>query len=50
MSRSEQFEITRPNGEVVVVDRDIDTGEQTVTVKDVESKSPRRTKPPTTTK
>lgn len=39
MSRRETFERTRPDGEVVVIERDIDTGEQTVTVK-VEVESP----------
>ena len=31
--RREAFEVTRPDGVVVVVDRNIDTGEQTVTEK-----------------
>ena len=31
--RRESFESTRPDGTVVVVDRNIDTGEQTVTEK-----------------
>jgi hypothetical protein len=31
--RRETFEATRPDGTVVVVDRNIDTGEQTVTEK-----------------
>ena len=31
--RRESFESTRPDGTVVVVDRNIDTGEQTVTDK-----------------
>ena len=31
--RREVFESTRPDGTVVVVDRNIDTGEQTVTEK-----------------
>lgn len=31
--RCEVFEATRPDGTVVVVDRNIDTGEQTVTEK-----------------
>jgi len=31
--RREKFESTRPDGTVVVVDRNIDTGEQTVTEK-----------------
>ena len=31
--RRESFEATRPDGTVVVVDRNIDTGEQTVTEK-----------------
>lgn len=31
--RREMFEATRPDGTVVVVDRNIDTGEQTVTEK-----------------
>lgn len=30
MSRTETFERTRPDGKVVVITRDIDTGEQTV--------------------
>lgn len=32
--RFESFEVTRPDGVVVVVKRNIDTGEQSVTVKD----------------
>lgn len=31
--RRETFEATRPDGTVVIVDRNIDTGEQTVTEK-----------------
>ena len=31
--RREKFEATRPDGIVVVIDRNIDTGEQTVTEK-----------------
>lgn len=31
--RFESFEVTRPSGDVVVVKRNIDTGEQTVTEK-----------------
>jgi hypothetical protein len=31
--RREKFEATRPDGTVVIVDRNIDTGEQTVTDK-----------------
>ena len=31
--RTETFEATRPDGEVVVVERNIDTGDQTVTSK-----------------
>lgn len=34
MSRTETFERTRPNGEVVVITRDIDTGEQEVKVRE----------------
>lgn len=55
MSRREQFELTRPDGVVVVIDRDLDTGEQTATVKaGIEPEGipivvRRRTKPPTTT-
>ena len=33
LERRESFESTRPDGTVVVVDRNIDTGEQTVTDK-----------------
>jgi hypothetical protein len=33
MIRRERFEITRPDGVVLVVDRNIETGEQTTTVK-----------------
>ena len=33
MSRRETFERARPAGVVLVVDRDLDTGEQTATVK-----------------
>jgi len=32
-ARREKFEATRPDGTVVIVDRNIDTGEQTVTEK-----------------
>lgn len=32
-ARREAFEATRPDGTVVIVDRNIDTGEQTVTEK-----------------
>ena len=32
-ARREKFEATRPDGSVVIVDRNIDTGEQTVTEK-----------------
>lgn len=35
--RSETFEATRPDGTVVVIVRNIDTGEQTVTEKDSET-------------
>lgn len=34
VGRFESFEATRPDGNVVVVRRNIDTGEQTVTVKE----------------
>lgn len=33
VGRFESFEVARPNGDVVVVKRNIDTGEQSVTVK-----------------
>lgn len=32
--RHEKFERTRPDGAVVVIDRNLDTGEQVVSVKD----------------
>lgn len=49
MTRSERFEAVRPNGEVVVIDRDLDTGAQSIKVKgEAETADPkaRRTKAP----
>lgn len=50
-ARREKFERTRPDGTVVVIDRNIDTGEQKVTekaTKSGDSKGSTETKSPAT--
>lgn len=43
--RREKFERTRPDGVVVVVDRNLDTGEHVVSVKDTKSGSASKAEP-----